>query len=366
MGRKVPINDLGRHARATRDVVQLGIDRVLDSGWYILGKEGQAFEAEFAAYCGTAHAVGMASGTDALELALRAVGIERGMKVATVANAGGYSTTALSSIGALPVYVDVDPRTHLMNLNNLLQVIGEVGIDAVIVTHLYGRLHDMAAVMRIGDEAGIPVIEDCAQAHGATRNGKRSGSFAQAGCFSFYPTKNLGALGDAGLVTTSDPDLAEHLRQLRQYGWQSKYRVGVAGGRNSRLDEMQAAILRAKLPHLDAWNTRRRVIAEQYSQRIKNPRLDALPATGEDYVGHLYVVCCDDRGGLQRHLESRGISTDIHYPVPDHLQPAWHEQHASASLPVTEMLADRVLTLPCFPELEAVELEAVIAAINDW
>ena len=362
---RVPINDLKRHFHATRHVVTPAIQRTLESGRYVLGKEGETFEEAFASYCGAAECVGVANGTDALELALRAIGVQAGSRVATVANAGFYSSTALRAIGARPVYVDVSWANHLMDAESLRKVAGE-GLDAVIVTHLYGQIHDIGALRRITDPRSLPIIEDCAQAHGATHGGKRAGSFGDAAAFSFYPTKNLGAIGDGGAVVTSDPAIAAKIRLLRQYGWNPKYNVTVGGARNSRLDEIQAAVLSAKLPYLDGWNVRRREIAARYSRGLQNPRVRA-PRIGDDYVGHLYVIVCDeDRAGLRTYLSKREVSTEINFPVPDHLQLGITRDHATSALPITERLSECVLTLPCFPELLDEEVDFVVARVNEW
>ncbi|MCB5175201.1 DegT/DnrJ/EryC1/StrS family aminotransferase [Microvirga lenta] len=365
MTSQILINDLRRHFESTSAVVQEAVERVLKSGWYVLGKENEEFEKEFAQFCGVQHCVGVANGTDAIELGLRALSVGKESRVATVANAGYYTTTALTLIGAIPVYVDVDPQTQLMDLTHLGRLVARGGVDAVVVTHLFGLLHDMESILRITQPAGIPVFEDCAQAHGALREKRPAGSFGAASSFSFYPTKNLGALGDGGAVVTQDTAVAARLRELRQYGWESKYRVSAENARNSRLDEIQAAILRAKLPFLDAWNRRRREIATLYSTAIKHPRISCPPVYGEEYVGHLYVVTCDDRQSLQQHLASAGIITDIHYPVPDHMQPT-RKGSNDVRLPVTEELADKILTLPCYPELRDEEFGHIITTINRW
>jgi dTDP-4-amino-4,6-dideoxygalactose transaminase len=286
--------------------------------------------------------------------------------VATVANAGGYTSAALNIVGAIAVYIDVDPGSHLMDLEQLKRVVGAGEIDAIVVTHLFGRMLDLARLRGLADRAGIPLIEDCAQAHGARRGGQRAGSVGDVACFSFYPTKNLGALGDAGAVTTNSPELAARTRVLRQYGWGAKYRVTEAGGRNSRLDELQAAVLRAKLPHLDGWNARRREIAARYTASIDNPRIKCPPIQGDDYVAHLYVIECDDRDGLREHLAASQIVCDIHYPTPDHVQPVALRSGGRCSLPVTERLAGRVLTLPCFSELEDREVDRIVDLIKAW
>jgi dTDP-3-amino-2,3,6-trideoxy-4-keto-D-glucose/dTDP-3-amino-3,4,6-trideoxy-alpha-D-glucose/dTDP-2,6-dideoxy-D-kanosamine transaminase len=364
MLRRIPLNDVSRPARAIGHQQTRALDRVLKRGWYILGPENEAFEQAFAAYCGVNHAIGVANGTDAIELALRALGVQAGQAVATVGNAGFYATTALLAIGAVPIFVDVDPDTQLMSLDALRRAVHVASPQCVVVTHLYGRLADVEEIIAVCAARGIPVIEDCAQAHGARRGNRRAGSFGAAGCFSFYPTKNLGALGDGGAVVTRDLNIANRVRSLRQYGWDAKYRITRRHGRNSRLDEIQAAVLHAKLPYLDDWNSHRRDIARRYTSEISHPGVKCPTGFGDDHVAHLYVIRCENRDGLRRHLESAGIATEIHYPIPDHHQPAFH--FSSTSLPVTERLADEVLTLPCFPEMTDDEITGVIRAVNAW
>lgn len=362
---KIALNRLSLGSTEMEFDVRQALERVLTSGWYILGQECSNFEREFAGYCKSAHCVGLANGTDALELSLRALGIGKPMRVATVANAGFYSTAAIRLVGALPVYIDVDSETHLMQTELLASLLLGNKVDAVIITHLFGLMHDTRRVRELTDRVGIPLIEDCAQAHGALRDGRRAGSVGDVAAFSFYPTKNLGALGDGGAVITSSPKLAERVRLLRQYGWDRKYSVVQLGGRNSRLDEIQAAVLSAKLPHLDVWNTRRRAIAARYTEGIINPRVNTPPPRGEEYVAHLFVVTCDDPSELARHLASHCIGTDVHYPIPDHLQRAVAAD-SEISLPVTEWLAKHILTLPCFPELSDSEVDRIIGAVNTW
>jgi dTDP-4-amino-4,6-dideoxygalactose transaminase len=357
------LNDLRRvqapHAAALRDAY----DRVFGSGAFVLGDEVRAFEQAFAEYCGTAHCAGVASGSDALEIGLRAVGVEAGDAVATVANAAMYATLAIRAIGATPVYVDVDDRTLTMSPSAFAGAV-DAGLRAVVVTHLYGRLADMTPILAAARKASLPVVEDCAQAHGAARDGKRAGAFATAACFSFYPTKNLGALGDGGAITTSDPAIADRVRTLRQYGWSSKYRVSRAGGRNSRLDELQAAFLRAKLPSLDRENARRREIHNAYAGAIRHTRIRVPEPAATDHVAHLAVVRTAAREALRTHLASRGVATDIHYPIADHRQPI--ADATPSVLPITERACDEVLSLPCFPAMTDGEVQAVIYACNDW
>ncbi|MCA1684793.1 MAG: DegT/DnrJ/EryC1/StrS family aminotransferase [Planctomycetia bacterium] len=357
----IPVNDLSRRLRAMEPELVDRAARVLASNRVILGPEVEAFEAEFAAYCGCAHAVGVANGTDALELCLRALGVGRGDPVAVVANAGGYSTAAVNAVGARPVYADVEPSTMNMAPAALEACLSAHPARAVVVTHLYGKAADMPALLGVARARGIPVVEDCAQAHGAAPGGRRVGGFGALAAFSFYPTKNLGALGDGGAVTTDDADLAAALRQLRQYGWSSRYRVGRPGGRNSRLDEVQAAFLRAFLPRLDGWNQRRRDIAARYGDLLKGTPLTLPPEPDGSHVCHLYVVRSADREGLKASLAGAGVGADVHYPVPDHWQPTSPER---PSLPVTEECCGTVLTLPCFPELTDAEVDEVAAAVR--
>ena len=364
MTRRVPLNDLVRHNRLVHDGLVDSARRVIERGWYVLGSEVADFETAFANYCGVSHAVGVANGTDAIELALRAAGVAEGDGVVTVANAGFYAATAIHAIGAMPLYADV-AETHSMSVESLNRVLACNTVRAVVVPHLYGRLAEIEAIVAVCQPLGIAVLEDCAQAHGARRRGKVAGSFGTAGCFSFYPTKNLGALGDGGAVTTSDAAMAGRLRELRQYGWDSKYRVNRAGGRNSRLDELQAALLLAKLPHLDSWNEDRRSIARRYSREIRNPRVKCPDDFGADNVAHLFVVRCEGRDGLRQHLDGCGVGSDIHYPIPDHQQPAYPAPGGDA-LTITERLAWEIVTIPCFAEMEEDEINQVIAAVNDW
>lgn len=357
----IPVNDLSRHFRPLYDQLSSDARRVIESGWYVMGPSATAFEAAFAQYCQVDHCAGCANGTDALELALRACGAGPGKNVATVANAGGYSTTAILATGAHPVYVDIHASTLLVDTELLRSAITD-RTAAVIVTHLYGRMADMPAVLAAA--AGVPVIEDCAQAHGARLHGRPAGSWGMFGCFSFYPTKNLGALGDGGAVVTRDAAMAARIRELRQYGWTEKYRNGTPGGRNSRLDELQAALLLRQLPLLDYWNRSRRNIADCYRSKLNGSSVLLPPPGGEEFVAHLYVVQTDQRELLRERLRAAGVGSDVHYPVPDHLQTAWAaEDWARPSLPVTEAACGRVLTLPCFPELTEEEIAAVGAAV---
>jgi aminotransferase EvaB len=357
----VPMNDLARQTAAMRGEIDRAVAEVVAGGWYVLGPNVSAFEAEFARYCGVRHCIGVANGTDALELALRALGCGPGSEVVTVANAGLYATAAILAVGATPAFADIDPGTMIMAPQALADRIGPK-TAAVVVTHLYGRLADMDSLMAVARERGIPVIEDCAQAHGAERGGRRAGSFGAVGCFSFYPTKNLGALGDGGALVTSDDELAGALRSLRQYGWRRKYEAERPCGRNSRLDELQAAVLRVKLPRLDGWNARRREIVGRY--RAAAGGAVTVPDAGADHAAHLCVVRSPERDALRTFLAARGIATDIHFPIPDHHQRALADfVPADLSLPHTEAAAKEILSLPCFPEMTEGEIKRVCGAL---
>jgi dTDP-4-amino-4,6-dideoxygalactose transaminase len=356
------MNDLSRQTAAMRGEIDRAVAEVVAGGWYVLGPNVSAFEAEFARFCGARHGIGVANGTDALELALRALGCGPGREVITVANAGMYATAAILAVGARPVFADIDPATMTMAPEALAARIGP-GTATVIVTHLYGRLADMGGIMAVMGERGIPVIEDCAQAHGAERGGRRAGSFGAVGCFSFYPTKNLGALGDGGALVTSDDGLADTLRSLRQYGWRRKYEAERPHGRNSRLDELQAAILRVKLPRLDGWNACRREIVGRYREAAGGSAVTVLHA-GSDHAAHLCVVRSRERERLRAFLAARGIASDVHFPIPDHRQRALAGLvPADLSLPHTEAAAEEVLSLPCFPEMTEGEVARVCDAL---
>lgn len=361
----VPLNDLKRHNLSVRKDLSAAVQRVLNSGWYVLGPEVEAFENEFASYCGVAHCVSVANGTDALEIALRMLGVGRGDDVITVANAGMYSVTAIRAAGATPVFAEIDISTMNMDSASLVSTITP-RTKAVIVTHLYGRLADMSEIVSAARQHRIAVIEDCAQAHGASLKGRRAGRWGDVGCFSFYPTKNLGALGDGGAVVTSDESLAIRARYLRQYGWTSKYHSEMEGGRNSRLDEVQAAVLRVKLAHLDEWNALRSAVARRYDLGLANVDLNLpLTPTGDEMVYHLYVVRSSEREQLRTALKAQGIGCAVHYPTPTYLQPSCADLgYARGYLPVTEKVTSEVLSIPCFAELSGSELDRVVKSVQ--
>lgn len=364
---RIPFGDLARQARQLAPELTAALTRVALGGWYILGEEVRAFEEDFAALCGASSCVGVASGFEALYLALAALEIGPGDEVITVANACIYQAAAILQAGARPVFVDVDPQTH--NLDpNLLEAAITPHTRAIMPVHLYGRMAPLPAICAIAKAHGLAVVEDAAQAHGAWLQQDdriwRAGAVGDLACFSFYPSKNLGALGDAGAVTTNSPELAERLRRLRMYGWGEKYVTSLPGGRNSRLDAIQAAALRAKLPHLQAWNSARNERAAWYRELLVGLPLQ-LPVDEAGHVYHLFVIMSERRDELQRQLLAQGIGSDIHYPLPTHLQPAYqHLGYQRGALPVTEALASRILSLPLYPELSRGEVEAVAAAIH--
>lgn len=365
----IPMGDLRRQYASIQHEIDAAVARVLHSGWYILGAEVSSFEEEWAAWCGALHTVSVANGTDALSLALVALGIGAGDEVITVANAGVYQAVAIRQVGAVPVFVEVDPHTHTMNPQACAAAVTP-RTRAILPVHLYGRMADMPAINAVAARSGLAVVEDAAQAHGAWQcdhdgQQKRAGTWGTCGCFSFYPSKNLGALGDGGAVTTSDAQLAERLRRLRQYGWEQKYVSVEPGGHNSRLDEIQAAVLRVKLHHLDAWNAARRERAGWYGGLLSGAPLD-VPTDEPGHVYHLYVACSPERDDLRTHLRAAGIGTDIHYPLPAHMQPAWAPAVGQVALPETERLVQQVLSLPLYPELTRSEVERVASAVLAW
>jgi len=361
----------GAGYRALQPEIDAAVARALASGWYILGAEGRAFEAEFAAWLGTAHAVGCGNGTDALVLALRALDIGPGVAVATVSHTAVATVAAVEMAGAVPVLIDIDPLHYTMDPAELAAVLdrpppGLPPIRAVIPVHLYGQPADLPPILDACARHGVAVIEDCSQAHGATLHGRRVGTFGRIGTFSLYPTKNLGALGDGGVIATADAALAARLAGLRQYGWRAHY-ISDEAGINSRLDEVQAAILRVKLPHLDAGNARRRVIAAAYDAALADGALRP-PARhpGATHVFHQYVVRAADRAALQAKLHAEGVGTGVHYPVPVHLQPAYRGRIvlSSAGCRATEAASREVVSLPMYPELTDAEVEQVCAALR--
>lgn len=367
----IPQADPGAGYRSQKAEIDAAVARALDSGWYILGREGEAFEREFAAWLGTARAVGCANGTDALALILRGLGIGEGCTVATVSHTAVATVAAIEMAGAVPLLLDIDPDTYTMDPDELAAVLedpppGLPPIRAAIVVHLYGQAADLTPMLEACQRAGVALIEDCAQAHGATLGGQHLGTLGQAAAFSLYPTKNLGALGDGGVLATDDFELADRIAAIRQYGWKERY-VSAMVGVNSRLDEVQAAILRTKLTVLDAGNARRRSIAAAYDAALAGGPIAApVRRPGAEHVFHQYVLRCTDRASVQARLRAEGIGTGIHYPVPVHLQAAYKDRTplGPAGCAETERAAAEVLSLPMYPELTDAQVERICAGLR--
>lgn len=349
---------------------QVGIDaaiqRVLQSGYYVLGTEVKAFESEFAAYASSKHCIGVGSGTEALHVAIRALGIGAGDEVITTAHTAVATVSAIELAGATPVFADIDAQYFTLDPALVERAISPK-TKAIVAVHLYGQPADLTAFSAIAKARGLKLIEDCAQAHGALHQGRQVGSVGDIAAFSCYPTKNLGAIGDGGMIVTSDDALATRCRLLREYGWAERY-VSHISGFNSRLDELQAAILRVKLPALDADNDKRRKVAERYDAELASLPV-VLPSRRPEtrHVFHLYVLRAQNRDRLQEHLRAAGVGALIHYPVPIHLQKAYlGKLRGRESLPETERAAREVLSLPMYPELSDAEVGNVIAALQSY
>lgn len=349
-----------------KEEIDQAVHRVLNSGRYILGDEVSAFEREFAEYIGVKHGIGTGSGTEAIHLALAACDIGKGDEVITVAHTAVATVAAIELAGAVPVFVDIEPKFYTMDPEKIQSVITKK-TKAILPVHLYGQAVDMNPIMDIANQHGLRLIEDCAQAHGTTYDNRKVGSFGDFGCFSFYPTKNLGALGDGGILVTNNDELARKARLIREYGWSERY-VSFCKGWNTRLDEIQAAILRVKLRHLDKDNARRANIAACYFNYLKMLNL-ALPVRRENatHVYHLYVIRSQKRDKLLGFLRKRGIGAAVHYPVPVHLQPAYRgRHHGIGSLLETERAVREVLSIPMYPEIKAGEIKLISSAIQEF
>jgi dTDP-4-amino-4,6-dideoxygalactose transaminase len=363
----LPLFDLARSWPTMREEALEVFERIAEAGAFSLGEELRAFEAEFAAYCGAAEGIGVANGTVAIELALAALGAGPGREVITVPHTFVATVEAIHATGATPVLVDIDPDTRCMDPSGLQAALSE-RTAAVVPVHLYGRPAPMDEILRICTAAGVPVVEDTAQAHGALLAGRRAGGIGTAGAFSFYPTKNLGAMGDGGAVVTNDPEVAARIRSLRHHG----SAPGDANrherpGRTERLDNLQAAMLRLKLPRLDEDNDARRAAAARYRELLDGLPLVLPPedAPGMHSVYHLFVVELGERDRVREALREEGIATGVHYPTPAHLQPGWaHLGLGPGDLPVSERVASRVLSLPCFPGIESHEIDRVAEALR--
>ena len=343
------------------DAVRAAIDRVVARGWFVLGPEVEAFEAEFAAASGAAHAVGVGTGTDAIALVLRALGVGAGDEVITSPLSAAYSALAIMMCGARPVFADIDPQRLTSDPAAVERAISP-RTRAILPVHLYGQSADMDAIGALAVRRGIPIVEDCCQAHLATANGRPVGTIGVAGAFSFYPTKNLGALGDAGAVVTNDPSLADRLRLLRNGGQVDRYHHETFGV-NSRLDELQAAVLRARLARLPEWTARRRALAARYRAALGSAPVDVPPLADAGHVYHLFVIRSRERAELQAHLASRGIETLIHYPVPIPRQPALAPT-APAECPQADRACDEVLSLPLAPAMSDADVDEIASAVS--
>ena len=365
MSKCIPFLDLKASYRELQEELDAAYHSVMESGWYILGQEVEAFESEFASFCGVGHCVGVGNGLEALHLILRAMDIGPGDEVIVPANTYIATWLAVSYAGATPVPVEPDAQTYNLDSTRIEAAI-TLRTKAILVVHLYGQPADMDSIIDIARRHNLKVIEDAAQAHGARYKGRRVGSLGVAAGFSFYPGKNLGALGDGGAVTTNDSGLADRIRALRNYGSKVKYH-NEQKGFNSRLDELQAALLRVKLKCLDSWNGRREILAERYLSALRKTGLQ-LPFVPEwaQPVWHLFVVGCDNREQLQQQLTEAGIGTMIHYPVPPHLQPAYAELGLKEGrFPITERIHSTVISLPMWPQMNEKQIQIVIDVLQE-
>ncbi len=361
----IPINDLTRGIAQSDEAAQ-AISRVLKSGYWIHGPEHAAFEQEFAEFLNVDHVLGVASGTDALEIALRAVGCKPGSKIITVANAGGYTSLSAASIGCEVIYCDVDSERLLMDPVALEPLLTKE-ISAVVVTHLYGNIAPVSKIKRMCEQFKIAVIEDCAQATGGFEENQRVGTIGDLGTFSFYPTKNLGAVGDGGAIATNNPELASSILKLRQYGWTSKYHIQLSGGKNSRLDELQAAVLRIGLKSLDERNRTRQNIVASYKAPLLGSDCKVITSSNTGNVAHLAVILLPEMFNREHFMESfqaLGISTQVHYPVLDHDQMVRFGVNDTPHLDNTEALNERIVTIPLFSELRKNEIEKISNSLS--
>lgn len=359
----IPLVNLARLHESIRSFLDDAVADAMDRGDFILGKDVKLFEEEFAAYCGTKHCIGVASGLDALTLSLKAIGLGPGDEVITQANTFAATAIAILRCGATPVLVDHEPGTFNIDVRAISAAITSK-TAAILPVHLYGRLADMDALQVIANEHNLPIIEDAAQAHGATRGGKRAGSFGKAAAFSFYPGKNLGAMGDAGAITTNDDELAAWIRTMRNYGAPQKYEHTMVGY-NSRLDNLQAAILRVKLSRLDKWNARRREVAARYYDALGGLPIELPPPAGDDHVWHLYVIGTGNRDELLSWCKDAGIGAGVHYPFPLHQQRAFRDRcRVSGSAKRTEQNAERILSLPICQAIKDKEVDRIAEVVR--
>lgn len=365
--KKVPFGDLKVQHTLIKEEIDEAIHRVIERGWFILGEEVESFEKEFAEYCGCTYGIGVGSGTEAIHLSLLALSVKPGDEVITVPNTAVPTISAVSFAGAVPRFVDVNPETYTIDVAKIGALITKK-TKAIIPVHLYGQCADMDPILDIAKQYNLAIIEDACQAHGSLYKGRKSGSLGDVGCFSFYPSKNLGALGDGGIVITNDAKIAERLYLLRNYGQERRYYHKIKGF-NSRLDEIQAAILRLKLKHLDVWNTIRREKARLYISLLKDTSSVITPneAHYSKHVYHLFVIRCKQRDTLREFLLKYGVGTLIHYPIPVHLQDSYKDLgYRRGDFPITENYAEAILSLPMYPEINDSEIEYIAVKIREF
>jgi len=368
----IPMLDLKAQYRSIKSEIDAAIAHVFETGQFVLGEEVAAFEREFAAYCGAAHGVAVNSGTSALQLALLAAGVGPGDEVITVPFTFVATAAVIDYVGAVPVFVDIDPHTFTMDPSAIEDAVSD-RTKAIIPVHVFGQMADMDPIREVAARHGLGVIEDAAQAHGARYRGLRAGVVGDFGCFSFYPTKNLGAAGEGGIVVTDNEAGAEQIRALRNWGERAKYEHAIRAF-NARMDALQAAILRVKLRHLEDWTNRRRRIAQRYDEVLEGmcsgegaPGCLALPRemAYARHVYHLYTIRLRDRDALQRSLAADGIATGVHYPIPIHMQPAWADLgYTVGAFPEAERASSEVLSLPLYPEMTDEQVDAVVSAVR--
>ena len=357
-------NPVSQYFSYKKDIDQ-ALEKVLSSGNYILGEEVKAFEGEFSKYVGVDNGIGVGSGTEALHIALKACDIGPGDEVITVSHTAVATAAAITMSGAKPVFVDIEPRFYNMDPNKIQSAISST-TKAIIPVHLYGCPAEIDSILDIAKKNNLKVIEDCSQSHGAQYQGKNVGSFGDLSCFSFYPTKNLGAIGDGGIILSNNEALAAKCRLIREYGWKDRY-ISSIQGINSRLDEIQAAVLRIKLKHLDRDNQKRVKIAENYSELLENSNLK-LPEvrSNSSHVFHLFVIRTTKRDELKEYLEANEVFTNIQYPVPCHLQPIYQENESPNNCLLTEKISNEILSLPIYPELSLDEVKKVVSLVNKF
>jgi len=359
----IPFIDFKTEYAEISEEITETVQKVLKSGWFILGEEVKRFEEDFSKYIGTKYSVGVNSGSDALFLALKVLGIGEGDEVITVSHTFISTVDAIMRNGARPVFVDIEPDTYCIDVSKIEKKITNK-TKAILPVHLYGHPADMEPIMKLAEKYNLFVIEDACQAHGAEYKGKKVGSIGDLGCFSFYAVKNLGAYGDGGIVVTNDKELAEKLKKFRNYGSSQKYHQDFIGI-NSRLDEIQAAILRVKLKYLEEWNKKRRIVANTYNNQLKNTGI-ILPIERNfaKHVYHLYVIRCKNRDMLQQYLQKNGIQTQIHYPIPVHRQKAYLRLGHDSCLTITENVCNEILSLPMHPWISEEEISQIVKVIK--